>query len=37
MAKNYLHVYRSLLRQPAMPEREESAPLLQPVLENEMN
>jgi glycosyltransferase involved in cell wall biosynthesis len=37
MAKNYLHLYRSLLRQPAMPEREESAPLLQPVLENEMN
>ena len=37
MAKNYLHVYRTLLRQDAMAEREDSAPLLQPVLENEMN
>jgi glycosyltransferase involved in cell wall biosynthesis len=37
MAKNYLHTYRSLLRQPAMPDREDSVPMLQPVLENEMN
>src|SRR6266446_2889612 len=37
MAKDYVHVYRSLLKRPALPERETALPRLQPELEKGMN
>src|SRR5262249_9520597 len=37
MAKDYLQVYRSLLRREASAERAAEVPWLQPALENEMN
>src|SRR5262249_55946612 len=37
MAKDYVHVYRSLLRRPARPERDTAVPRLQPELEKGMN
>jgi len=37
MARDYVHVYRSLLKRPALPERETAVPRLQPELEKGMN
>jgi glycosyltransferase involved in cell wall biosynthesis len=37
MAKDYVHVYRSLLRRPALPERDAAVARLQPELEKGMN
>ena len=37
MDKDYVHVYRSLLKRPALPERETALPRLQPELEKGMN
>jgi glycosyltransferase involved in cell wall biosynthesis len=37
MAKDYLHVYRSLLRRRSLPEREAALARLQPELEKGMN
>jgi len=37
MAKDYVHVYRSLLKRPALPERDTAVPRLQPELEKGMN
>ena len=37
MARDYVHVYRSLLKQAALPERETAVPRLQPELEKGMN
>jgi glycosyltransferase involved in cell wall biosynthesis len=37
MAKDYVHVYRSLLRQPSLPERDTAVARLQPELEKGMN
>src|SRR5260370_40847899 len=37
MAKDYVHVYRSLLKRPALPERETALPRLQRELEKGMN
>jgi glycosyltransferase involved in cell wall biosynthesis len=37
MARDYVHVYRSLLKSAALPERETAAPRLQPELEKGMN
>ena len=37
MAKNYLHVYHSLLERPPVEDRDAGLPMLQPVFEKEMN
>jgi len=37
MARDYVHVYRSLLKSAALPERETAVPRLQPELEKGMN
>jgi len=37
MAKDYVHVYRSLLRRPSLPERDAAVARLQPELEKGMN
>jgi hypothetical protein len=37
MAKDYIHVYRSLLRRDSLPEREAAVTRLQPELEKGMN
>jgi glycosyltransferase involved in cell wall biosynthesis len=37
MAKDYIHVYRSLLRRDSLPEREAAVTRLQPALEKGMN
>jgi glycosyltransferase involved in cell wall biosynthesis len=37
MAKDYVHVYRSLLRRPSLPERDTAVARLQPELEKGMN
>ncbi len=37
MAKNYLQVYHALLKRPSISDRDSTVPLLQPVLEKEMN
>jgi glycosyltransferase involved in cell wall biosynthesis len=37
MARNYLHVYHSLLERPPVEDRDTGLPMLQPVLEQEMN
>jgi glycosyltransferase involved in cell wall biosynthesis len=37
MAKDYVHVYRSLLRRPSLPERDAAVTRLQPELEKGMN
>jgi glycosyltransferase involved in cell wall biosynthesis len=37
MAKDYVHVYRSLLRRPSLPERDATVARLQPELEKGMN
>jgi hypothetical protein len=37
MAKDYVHVYRSLLKRPLLPERDTAVARLQPELEKGMN
>jgi hypothetical protein len=37
MAADYVGVYRSLLNQPSIPERETTMPLPRPVLEKKLN
>ncbi len=37
MAKDYIQVYRSLLKSPSLPKHAAVAPMLQPQLDREMN